>query len=275
MAHVITLQMSKNRVPRWLTEGISMFEEQRARPEWGRETEVAFAQALEAGKLLKLRDLNQGFSDPRLISLTYYQASLLVRHMIDTYGEPALHKLLYAYGRGLETDEALKEGLGVTIDQLQASFDARLEKDYAAVRRALKAPELPGTPSLDQLKLLAAGNPDSFKVQMELAQALHESGDRDGAIAALERAAKLVPAATGQENPNSLIALIALEKKDNARAIQALEQVIKVDSTDVEAARKLVSLIAPLGDEARTVRVQTHIAELDPFDVQAQAAVGR
>ena len=60
MAHVITLQMSNNRVPRWLSEGISQFEERRARPEWGRETEVPFAQALEAGKLLKLRDLNEG-----------------------------------------------------------------------------------------------------------------------------------------------------------------------------------------------------------------------
>jgi tetratricopeptide (TPR) repeat protein len=275
MAHVITLQMSKNRMPRWLSEGISMFEEQRARPEWGRETEVAFAQALDAGKLLKLRDLNEGFSDPRLISLTYYQASKLVDHMIDTYGEPALHKLLYAYGRGLETDEALKDAMNVTIDQLQASFDARLEKEYGALRRALKAPEMPATPSLDQMKTLAAASPGSFKVQMELAQALHESGDRDAAIAALERASKLVPYATGQENPNALIALIALEKKDNARAIQAFEEVIKVDSTDVEAARKLVSLVAPLGDEARTARIYTHIAELDPFDVQAQSAVGR
>ena len=41
MAHVITLQMSKQRVPRWLTEGISVYEEGRARPEWGRDMEVA------------------------------------------------------------------------------------------------------------------------------------------------------------------------------------------------------------------------------------------
>ena len=37
LAHVITLQMSNQRVPRWLTEGISVYEEKRARPEWGRE----------------------------------------------------------------------------------------------------------------------------------------------------------------------------------------------------------------------------------------------
>ena len=55
MAHVITLQMSKQRVPRWLTEGISVYEEGRARPEWGRDMEVTFAAALEKGKALPLQ----------------------------------------------------------------------------------------------------------------------------------------------------------------------------------------------------------------------------
>ena len=58
MAHVITLQMSKQRVPRWLTEGISVYEETRAKPAWGRDMEVPFAMALERGQVLKLDDLN-------------------------------------------------------------------------------------------------------------------------------------------------------------------------------------------------------------------------
>ena len=41
LAHVITLQMSGNRLPRWLTEGISMFEETpRPTQGWGRECEI-------------------------------------------------------------------------------------------------------------------------------------------------------------------------------------------------------------------------------------------
>ncbi|MBI4266152.1 MAG: tetratricopeptide repeat protein [Acidobacteria bacterium] len=275
MAHVITLQMSNNRLPRWLSEGISVFEERRARDDWGREMEVSFAQALDAGRILKLRDLNEGFNDPRTISLTYYQASLVVDHLVETYGEPALWRFIRSYGEGLETEEAMQRAFGATIDQVQTSFDATLQRDYAAMRRALKSPEIPATPTLEQMKELAAANPDSFRVQMELAQALHEAGEADAAIEALERASTLLPAANGDRNPNALIALIATEQGDTARAIEALEALVEVDSTDVESARRLAALVLPTGDVARTTAAYELVAELDPFDVQAQSYVGR
>jgi tetratricopeptide (TPR) repeat protein len=275
MAHVISLQMSNNRVPRWISEGISQFEERRARPEWGRESEVPFAQALEAGKLLKLRNINEGFSDPQMISLVYHQSSLVIEHIVATYGEPALWRLLREYGKGLETEEAFKAAFNATIDEVQAGFDARLNREYAAMRAALKAPEIPENATVDQLKSLAADNPMSFGVQMRLAQALNGAGDVKGAIAALEAAGRLMPAANGQANPNAAIAQLALKHGDTTRAIRALEAVVKVDSSDVESARKLAELVAPLGDAARTASAYTLVAELDPFDGQAQAIVGR
>ena len=48
-----------------------------------------------------------------------------------------------------------------------------------------------------------------------------------------------------------------------------------VDSADVDSARRLAALVAPLGDAARTAAAYELVAELDPFDVQAQAVVGR
>jgi tetratricopeptide (TPR) repeat protein len=275
LAHVVTLQMSKNRVPRWLTEGISVWEEKRARPEWGREMEVSFAHALNEGKILKLDVLNEGFQDPKMISLAYYEASLVVEHIVDTYGEPKLHALLRAYGEGFETDQALKEAVGVSIEQLQTSFDARLDKQYAAIRAALKTPEIKGKPSVEELQKLAAADPGSFAIQMRLAEALRDRKDYSGAIAALERAAKLIPAANGDNNPNTMIAAVALEQKDTARAIRALEDVLKVDHSDVVSARKLADLVAPLKDDARAEDAYRRLVAIDPFDVQAESALGK
>jgi tetratricopeptide (TPR) repeat protein len=275
MAHVISLQMSNNRVPRWISEGISQFEERRARPDWGRESELAFVQALDAGKLPLLRDLNEGVADPRIASVAYQQASLVVEYLIETYGEPALWRMLRAFGKGLEIDAAFKEAFNATLDDLQEGFDAAMKKQYAGMIAALKRPEVADDATVDQLKQLAADNPGSFAVQMRLGQALFEAGNAAAAIEALERASKLLPQANGDANPNALIAQIATKQGDTARAIRALEAVVTVESSDVESARTLAQLLAKQGDQARTAAAYAIVAELDPFDVQAQTAVGR
>ncbi|MGE3404330.1 MAG: tetratricopeptide repeat protein [Vicinamibacterales bacterium] len=275
IAHVITLQMSGNRVPRWLTEGISEWEERRASPDWGREMVVSFAQAMNADKVLKLRDLNDGFTDPELISLAYFESSLLVEHLAATYGEPALRTLLRAYGNGLEGDDALREAFNATADDIQASFDAKLERDFGQIRRALNAPDLPDDAGVQVLRAAVQANPDSFPLRLRLGNALREAGDTAAAIAELERAAELVPAAVGQANPHAMIAAIALEQQNEARAIEAIEAQLKTDVNDVETARRLASMVVSLNEPARTTAAYERVVALDPFDSSAQSMVGR
>src|SRR5262249_45954259 len=140
LAHVITIQMSNQRVPRWLTEGISVYEEKKARPEWARGQEMQFAQMLNNNEAMTVKDLNAAFTDPRKISIAYFEASLLVDHIVQTYGDEGLHRLLKAYGEGLETEAAMKKALETDFDQLQAGFDKYLERDFGTLRRALVQP---------------------------------------------------------------------------------------------------------------------------------------
>src|SRR5206468_10422673 len=86
LAHVVTIQMSNQRVPRWLTEGVSEFEQKRARPEWARQMDIEFAQLMERGETIKLRDLNAAFTNPRKISIAYFQGEVIVEHIVATYG---------------------------------------------------------------------------------------------------------------------------------------------------------------------------------------------
>ena len=52
--HVITLQMTNNRMPRWLSEGISVWEEREGRPYWGRSQGLDLVRAATEDKLLHL-----------------------------------------------------------------------------------------------------------------------------------------------------------------------------------------------------------------------------
>jgi cellulose synthase operon protein C len=280
LGHVITLQMSNQRVPRWLTEGISVYEEKRARAEWGREMDVAFAGMLNRGETLKLRDLNSAFTNPKTISLAYYEASLLVEHIVNAYGDAGLRKLVRAYANGIDTDAALKAALGTDLDQMQSGFDQTIERMFGTMRRAMALPEgveEPSKMSAAALKTIAEANPRSFPVQMALGTVLRKAGQVDEAMQAFERAATLVPVAGGPGSPHEQLAAMALEKKDRPRAITELTALVAVDFNNVEAARQLADLLRQSGveDPAKLTPVYQRIAAIDPFDPEAHAMLGR
>lgn len=275
LAHVITLQLSNQRLPRWLSEGISVFEEKRARAEWGREMELSFARAIEAGEVLKVQDLNSGFQNPRTISLSYYQASLLVEHIVSRFGEPALRSLVQSFADGITTEAAIKKVLSVDVDDLQTSFDVFLGERFGGLRRALKGPEdLSPEMPLDKIKAVAAANPDSYPVQMALGRALR-SADPAAAIQAFERAAAAVPMATGPESPYMQIVEVALAKGDKAKAAEALEKLTAQDHTDISSARQLVTLLEAPRDNPRIRTALLRVVAVDPFDAAAHTTLGR
>ena len=279
MAHVVTLQMSNQRVPRWLTEGLSTFEEKRARPDWARDQDLGFAADLNEGDVLSLRELNGGFSRPETISMAYFQASVLVEHIVDEYGESTIHELLRAYGDGLESEAAL-ERAGLDFETLQASFDAAVEIRFGALRRAMTGPDerMPETgpgEGLDALRGLVEEYPNSFGVRMALGSALRAAGDADAARAAFETAVTLAPMATGGSSPRLPLADIAVEQGDRALAIDHLAAHLEFDHRDIDAARRLAALAEEAGDEARMRRAYELIIEIDPFDSIPHQALGR
>lgn len=275
LAHVVTLQLSKQRVPRWLTEGISVYEESVQRPEWGRDMETTFARAMDRGKVLKLKDLNAGFTRPDTISLAYYQASLLVEHIVASRGQPALRALVASFADGIGTDAALKRTLNLSFDDLQLTFDKALDDRFGTMRRALHDSEKPvDAGSLDALKAAAAAKPDNYIAQLALGQALAAAGD-PSAFAPLHRAAVLVPSAIGPESPHALIAALAEKLDDRPRAIKAYESLLGADHTNVEAARKMWALAEAAADERALAIALGRVVALDPFDAAAHTGLGR
>jgi tetratricopeptide (TPR) repeat protein len=276
LAHVITLQMSNQRVPRWLTEGMSVYEEGRARPEWGNEMEVTFARAWRDGKVIPVRDLDSGFTKAETIALAYYEASLLVDELVKLRGDAGLVALLRAYGEGLENEAALQRAFGLSIDALQASFDRSLKARFEPLARVLRdVPDLPQASTVEALQALAAREPDSFLVQMRLGRMAADAGDRAAAMSAFERAKALVPRAAGPESPRAQLAALAEQGEDHARAIEELKGLLAVDPANVDAARQLLTIAERAGDSTAAAAAAGRVVSLDPFDSAAHTAFGR
>jgi tetratricopeptide (TPR) repeat protein len=280
LAHVITLQMSNQRLPRWLSEGVSTYEEKLERPDWARPQDMQFAGMLNRKEVLKLKDLEGGFSDGRTISMAYFQAGVLAEHIVATFGDAGLHKLIRAYGQGHDTPAALKSALDTDLDALQAGFDKTVDRLFGKLRTALEPPaegtNLSKMP-LDQLKTYASSRQGNYIAQIALGDALRKAGDLDAAVQAFERASAAAPMASGDESPQAKIAEIALEKKDTARAITALQALMGADFDNVEVARQVALLMRQSGitDPEKLRPVYQRVVAIDPFDAEAHTMLGR
>lgn len=278
IAHVFSLQASDYKVPRWLTEGISVFEEHLKNPAWGRELALEYARALSQKRNFGVKGLPKAFERPQDLALAYFEASLLTEHLVSINGDAGVRALLAAYAGGAKDEAAFGQAFGKTVDDIDASFNAFVQERYGALAQAMGDRAVAGgpgaRPTVDSLKAAVATNPGSYMAQWSLGTALLSEGDLAGARAALEKAASLAPMAQGDDSPRALLARIAEQEGDLARARAELRQLLTWDHDNVDAARKLVTLAkdVDLAHENFALRV---IADIDPFDASAHALLGR
>jgi tetratricopeptide (TPR) repeat protein len=285
IAHVFTLQASDYKVPRWLTEGISVFEEHRYNKAWGREQALDFARALATKRTFGVKGLPNAFERPQDLSMAYFEASLLTEYLVTINGDAGLRALLSAYAAGAKDADAFAKAFGKTVDEVHTGFAAFVETQYGELARAMA--DAPGNAasagagrgakprSIEELTALAAKQPGNFVVQWSLGSALYERGDLDEAKAALERAAALAPMAQGETSPRALLAAIADKQGDGAKVRNELRQLLVWDHDNVEAARRLVTSARAAGDKESETLALRVIADVDPFDASAHAYLGK
>ena len=136
LAHVVTLQMSNQRVPLADRRRLSL-RRGREKPSWRSEMEVPFALALERDQVLKLRDLNSGFTKPDDRALVLPGVAARRTHRRHARPGGAQHASPRLRG-GRRGDAAISKGLGISLDELQATFDKMLDARFSAVRTALR-----------------------------------------------------------------------------------------------------------------------------------------
>ncbi len=276
LAHVVTLGASGSRVPRWLTEGISVYEERRARPGWGDDLSIEFLLAYQAGDLLPLRDLNNGFVRPKRpeqVSLSYYQASLVVEHIETRHGIAGLRNLLKAYASGATTEAAFQTALGRSVDQVDEEFQSALKtslaKPLAGIRGASSLASHDGPAPAETratLEARIAKDDNDFIAHVSLGRLnLRENRD-DEALKHLERAAQIWPESAGDESPYFPIAEIKQARGDQDGAIAALKSLVARNESHDAARTQLAGLLEAKGKADEALAVLDSAVFIYPFD---------
>ncbi|MEW5919262.1 MAG: hypothetical protein AB1762_22865, partial [Gemmatimonadota bacterium] len=258
LAHTFTLGVSAHRVPRWLSEGLSVHEEHRAGPAWGSDVSAPFLQAFLAGKLAPVSRFNDGFmrpTYPEQIGFSYYQASLFCEMVEKERGLTGLRRMLAAYAAGKSSDEVFREVLGAE----PAEIDARFTQ---FVRDRFKNELVAVTPSV-------SGSGSQFERSMQRVRELRERGDTPGAIEELKKAKALFPNYGGPGAPAAQLAELYEQTGDHAAAVRELKELTAVDEDAYPQALKLAALTASLGDTATAIDALDRVMYMHPYEAKA------
>ena len=147
LAHTFTLGASDHRVPRWLSEGLSVLEERRARTGWGADVTPEFLAAYKAGKLVKVSRMNDGFmrpAYPQQIIFSYYQASLVSELIERDFGPRAIVDMLNAYKGGATTAQVFERVLKTSPEAFDAKFDAYMQQRFGKALAVIEPKDVRG-----------------------------------------------------------------------------------------------------------------------------------
>ena len=266
LAHAFTLGASDHRVPRWFSEGLSVYEERRARPGWGAGVTPDFLAAYKGGALVPASRMNDGFTRPRYpqqIMHSYYEASLVCELIERDHGQAALVAMLRGYRDGLTTPQVLERVLGTTPDAFDESFDAFLRERFGARLRAVEPMRIRGD-STDVIAAAHAGA-GAFANAMRRAVAATEEGDDDVAIKLLREAKAIFPEYTQGKSAYWYLSRLYEKRGDTAAAIAELRTIVSSSETQYEAHLELATLLERTGDLAGAAQVLERAMYISPL----------
>ena len=194
LGHVFAIQLSKNHVPRWFTEGLSEYETIARRPEWARELDPELYQAINSGKLPGAVDMNRAFthaSDAIDVTTAYYAASQMLIWTVEKFGMSRVVEALKLWGQGKKTPDVLKGAFGVSAAEYDSGYRtwqmARLSRYKNQYLLSLKAKDI------DEAKKNVQNAPTDAKAHVELALSLIRTRKAKEAKAEIDAALAIDP----------------------------------------------------------------------------------
>jgi tetratricopeptide (TPR) repeat protein len=272
LAHVFAIQLSRSRVPRWFTEGLSEVETARLRPEWTRHDDAALYGALRRGELPTLLSLSNAFVTARgdEAARAYAHAAVAVDFLERRFGFPALREALVAFGRGEAEADVLRKMTGLPPEALEREFRAELARRFARYDKQYLPPQPAREPAA-----ASAGKPAGARDWVGRGLAALRAGDAGEARKALDRArAAPQPSADDQADTLFLAGEIALARRDADAAVAAFEGMLQIDPGPRDGYDVRVRLGLAEIHRKRPAAAEAHLrraVELDPSRVEPHA----
>ena len=282
MAHVFTLEKTKHLVPRWFSEGVSVYEEWTTGPLPGRHIPLAVFKAIKDDKFLGVAELDRGFIRPMYESqviVSYMQAGLTCEYIAGRWGQQALRAMLDQYAASKDTPAAIEAALKISPQQFDKDFAGYVQEQVGKAAANLepwtKAAKEAQQAFLDKNWKSAAASAtraidlipeyvDENSPYLIKARASRELGDEELATATLLDYRRL-----GGHDPSALLSLAKTlaAKGRNDAAIGVLDDVLMVAPLREEVHAELGDRLLAAGDAKRAVKEFEALLAMNPHDL--------
>lgn len=275
IAHTFTLGATDFQIPRWFSEGLSVYEERRARDSWGDDVSPSFLMAHQREMLPPVSRITEGFVRPKYpeqVIHSYFQASLVCELIDRDWGFDAILGMLDAYKRGLSTNEAFEEVLGIDAETFDRRFNQYVDESFATPLQALAATDEESTAAggdvaPEYLRQRAEANPGSFAAQLSYGIALFEAQQFNEAERHLEAAKQLFPGYADAGSPYGYLAQIAVARGDVGAAVEELEALTGINEKLYEANAELAELYRQAGETEKAAATLERLVYIYPLEI--------
>ena len=246
--HVVTLNLTENKMPRWLSEGISVYEERQRNPACGQHMNSEYRRMILGGELVPISGLSSAFLSPPTpmhLQFAYYESSLVVEFLVEKFGLVSLKAILADLAEGGEINSVISRRTA-PIEKIEKQFEAFARKraedlaqnvDWAEPEKGQIDPSDP-----EALAEWLTKHPNSFWALTLSANHLLEDENWQQAQVLLKKLISLYPNYTDEGNAYSLLAKVyrKLDETDQERLI--LTKLSTISANSVEAYGRLMEI---------------------------------
>ncbi len=130
LSHVFVIEATNGRVPRWFTEGLAVYEETAASPDWGDRLDPEAINAIKNKKLLPIAQLDRGFirpTYPSQVIVSYFQGGKICSFIAEKWGYAKLLEMIQSFAKLESTPDVIRKDLGLAPEEFDKQFFAWLD----------------------------------------------------------------------------------------------------------------------------------------------------
>lgn len=272
--HVITLQMTGNRIPRWLSEGISVYEERLKDARWGQSMSPAFRQRVLSGNITPVSQLSNAFLHAESgddLNFAYYESSMVVEFLVETHGHDAVVAILRDLNSGLLINDALERQAG-GLETIDSNFEDYLTKvanefapgvTFTIPGKGDEPFEELATPA--NLPQQFAENPGNYTLGLASAALLLRAEEYEKAQELLSQLILLYPEDSSPRSARRLLSRVYAQLNRADDQAQVLTDHLQRSGSDFEAAETLLNLHTRSQQWSDALKVGHLVIAIDPM----------